>query len=507
MAAQEVVFVNPNLVLLKRDLFTTGIVYMPFGLAHLVGSVRASDYECLVIDAFGDKPNQHWVDGDFIYRGLQSSEVAGQIQEKRPEPPLAVFIYAINMTSHQSTISIIAEIRKHHEQVPITVVENSQAVTAYALESVQAEFYEAGADFIIMGEPEHRSLWVLEVLKTGAPRSKVLEHVGIGYIEGGQINYSLPKTNIPSLDILPLPAWDLFPVENYWRLKYSHGPLSASKYLPLLTSRGCPYPCRFCVIPKTNNLKWRSRSARHVVDEMQHWNKVWGIEEFHIEDVDPTVNEKRTRELCEEIIGRELKIRWKISSGTKVETIRKIETIDLMARAGCKYISISPESGSPRVMKLINKPFNYDHAIRLIAAMNQHGIRSQACFVLGFPGEDDADRKLTRNMVYDLTKAGVSEIALFIITPVPGSDICDTFDGYSNYSELNFSPTWRKDYETLNKFRVKLYRDFLLWKFWFHPFTMMKQPINFLRRRFETKMEMVPYRALHTKCLVKGLLT
>ena len=60
-----------------------------------------------------------------------------------------------------------------------------------------------------------------------------------------------------------------------------------------------------------------------------------------------------------------------------------------MARAGCRYISVSPESGSPRVMKLMGKSFKLEHATRLIRKMNRVGIRSQACFVLGFPGEED----------------------------------------------------------------------------------------------------------------------
>ena len=85
---------------------------------------------------------------------------------------------------------------------------------------------------------------------------------------------------INDLDSLPIPAWELFPLHNYWKLKYAHGPLSANRYLPMLTSRGCPYACRFCVIPKTNNLKWRARSATHVVDEMEHWFKKLGIREF-----------------------------------------------------------------------------------------------------------------------------------------------------------------------------------------------------------------------------------
>ena len=106
----------------------------------------------------------------------------------------------------------------------------------------------------------------------------------------------------------------------------------------------------------------------------EHFHK-FNVREFHIEDVNPTVNDKRTREICEEILARGLDVIWKISAGTKVETMRDERTIELMAKAGCKYISISPETGSPRVLDLINKPFKYGHAVNLVTKMNEVGIR------------------------------------------------------------------------------------------------------------------------------------
>lgn len=104
-------------------------------------------------------------------------------------------------------------------------------------------------------------------------------------------------------------------------------------------------------------------------------------------------------------------------------------------------------------------------------------------------------------MVIDLAKNGVDEIALFIISPVPGSKIFEQFSGYSSLSELNFTPTWRTDYKMLNTFRLKLYIQFIVWKFIFHPTKIFRQIYNFCLRRFETKMEMVPYKALRLKFL------
>jgi radical SAM superfamily enzyme YgiQ (UPF0313 family) len=151
----------------------------------------------------------------------------------------------------------------------------------------------------------------------------------------------------------------------------------------------------------------------------------------------------------------------------------------------------------------MRKPFNLEHAVRIVKRMNLTGIRSQACFVLGYPGETDEDLQMTWDLVHDLTRVGVDEIALFIITPVPGSSIYTQFGGYTSLSDLNFTPTWRPDYAKLSRFRLRLYAHFLWWKLRYHPFKLLKQPFNFLLRRFETKMEMVPYRAMMLRWMAR----
>jgi anaerobic magnesium-protoporphyrin IX monomethyl ester cyclase len=485
----SVVLINPHLVVQKNDPFTTGIVYMPIGLAYLASSLRASGNNVKVIDAFAAAPRQALTKDKFIFYGLS----VNQLIEKIPQDLEAVFIYAINLTNHLSTIGIVKIVKQSFPNVPIIIVENTQAVTAYALANVKDEFFQTGADYILTGESEVRGIKILAALKT-ASEEELKQIDGLG----SRDFYSPPNGYLDEkeLDALQFPAWELFPVANYWSLHFAHGPLSSKRYLPILTSRGCPYPCGFCVVPATNKQKWRSRSAKNVVDEIEHFGKTLGVYEFHLEDLDPTISDERVREICREIIKRKLKVIWKIAAGTKVETMRDEETIDLMAKAGCRYISISPETGSPRLLKLMRKPFNLEHAVRLVKRMNQVGIRSQACFVLGYPGETEEDLGMTWSLVKELTREGVDEIALFIITPVPGSSIHDQFSGYQSLSELNFSPTWRVDYLKLNKFRVRLYMNFLLWKLRYHPLKLIQQPVNFLLRRFQTKMEMVPYRAL-----------
>ena len=167
-----------------------------------------------------------------------------------------------------------------------------------------------------------------------------------------------------------------------------------------------------------------------------------------------------------------------------------------MYRSGCRYISISPESGSKKVMGDINKPFNLKHANKIIKRMNDKNIFSQACFVLGYLNEDKKDLADTKKLIFDLTKNGVDEIAIFIITPIPGSEIYDNFKGFKSLSELTFSPLWRSDYKKLNFIRLKFYIYFLFWKFIFHPKKVLSQILRFFSKKFYTKMEMIPYKFL-----------
>ncbi len=497
-----ITLINPNLIIQKSDLFTTGIVYMPIGLASFAATLRQNKMECNVIDAFGEKPMQFQENNNLLIRGMMPDEVVDQIQPNTK----AIAIYASNLTYHHAIVNIIKTVRPRFPNTPIILIENSQAVTAYSLRYVQEEFYDIGVDYIIAGDVEDRGIKLLSYIKKRMSKDDILKIDGIGFREKGVVHFTAPDHKIDDLNILPFPAWDLFPLENYWKLKYAHGPFETKRYLPLLTSRGCPYACSFCVIPETNKGQWRFRSPKNMVDEIEaHVNK-FGVREFHFEDVNPTVSESRIIEFCKELLERNLNIIWKISAGTKIETIKNKSTIDLMAKAGCKYISFSPESGSPHVLKLMNKPFDIGQAIHLLKRMNKAGIRTQACFVLGFPGETDEDRKMTWNLVRDLTKVGIDEIALFIITPVPGSSIFDQYTGYSDYSELNFSPTWRQDYKILNDFRLHLYKRFLFWKLCYHPLKIIRQITNFAFQKFETKMEMTPYRAFHTLLISRNII-
>lgn len=479
------VFINPQLYVQKNDKFTTGIVYMPIALAYLIAHFKGQNIKNQLFDLFGSSPE--------ICEEEKGNLVFGKKIEELNSVDLSntkcFFVYANQVANHLSVIRIIKYLKKKYPNIPVSVLENSQAVTAYSLSKIKKEFLDIGCDYIVLGDLENPALHLYRNLVKKKPTSEIRGIISKDFCND-RIDF------IENLDSLNIPAWDEFPLENYWNLGYAHGPLSSKKYIPILSSRGCPYPCNFCVIPKTNERRWRSRSPENVIKEIKFWKQKLGVKEFHFEDLNSTVNDKRTKKLCHLMIKEKLDVKWKIVAGTKVESIKDEETIQLLSKSGCNYISISPESGSKEIMKSIAKPFNYEHALIAVKKMNQEKIFTQACFIIGYPGETDDDLKKTKKMVFDLTKKGIDEIAVFIITPIPGSSIYDNFEGFESLQNLTFTPTWRKDYKKLARERLVIYSIFLFTKFFFHPFKIFRQIFNFFNKKFDTKMEMVPYKFL-----------
>jgi len=459
---------------------------MPITLAYINSYLKKNNIETKVIDLFSEQPKKYIIKNNYIEVGKNLEEFQNYLNEN-----CIYFIFANQVINHEVIINHVRFLKKKFSNSKVIIIENTQAVTAYSIRKIKNDFFKEKVDILICGDPEKTAFKVFKTLNSNGNISSIPNTITKDFDNS-------KKDNFENLDDIPFPDWEGFNLENYWNMKHSHGPLSAEKYLPLLTSRGCPYPCKFCVIPETTSRIWRGRSAINIVDEIEINIKKYKVYEYHLEDLNPTVNEKRIISFCDELIKRQIKINWKIVSGTKIESIKNLDTLNIMAKAGCKYISISPESGSAKVMKLINKPFNLEHAEKLITRMNKLNIKSQACFVLGFPGENDEDIKLTKEMIIRLTKRGLDEIALFIITPIPGSEIFENYQGYSSYSELNFSPIWRHDYKKLNKIRIKFYLTFLVIKSIYFPIKILKQIINFTNRRFETKMEMIPYKFFST---------
>lgn len=477
----KITLISLPLIGQKGDIFGN-IPSIPVAVPYLASYLRENHLDVNIVDAFGLAPSK-------VKQFKQKYMIAGlDVKETAEKVPLDSDIIGISVHSgmgHMFCSELISELKKKNEDF-IFIAGGAQPTTNYE------EFIKFGADFVVLGEGEESFFKLVQSLQG---QGKLEEIDGIAY--GDKVN---PKKNfIKDIDQLPFPAIDLLPLQNYWDLGYAHGPVKG-KYTFLITSRGCPYGCKFCAAPFLWQRRWRARSAKNVVDEMETFYNKYCITDFHIQDDNFTVNKQRVVDICKEIINRKLKIRWQLPAGTKIETYNE-EMLEWMAKSGCKYISFSPESGSKKVLKLMDKPFDFAHADKMVKKMNKLGIIKQACIVLGFPGELKEDRKETLKLLRHYTRLGVDEFVITIMAPLPGAEVYDKFkkgDNFENYEDLSFSPTWRKEYKQLHKFRMYMYLNFFILKMIFHPIKFIKQIPNILLKKFDTKIEMAVYRFFKT---------
>ena len=457
-----ILLINPRLVVQKHDTFTTGIVYMPIGLAYFSGGLAQLGIEHEVLDLFGMEPRSisrfedKWVFGKQLRLACESLNIE----------PDSIVVYANQAANHSDLTEILVEIRSLYPNTEIHLLENSQAVTAYSLESIKPFFRNIGVSSVITGTPD------------------------------SQINTFMRRFSTHVFgEVSPVPSWEKFPIANYWKYKLAHGPLTEEKYLPVLTSYGCPWGCTFCVVPATNLRKWTPRDSDEIYHEIQNSVEKYSVREFHFEDLNSSVSSQRMLELSAKL--KKLSITWKIVAGTKAETLDSYDTLKSLSVSGLRYFSFSPESGSSSVRREIGKRFNIIHSLRLIRWSRKLGIKTQACFVIGMPSEGLLDRFKSLLLIRTYTILGIDEIAIFIISPMPGSELFKRFE--VDLSRISFSPTWRSDYTFLSYVRLYWYANFLLLKFVFHPIEFFKSVIRYFKKSFHLKMELAPFRSFQWK--------
>ena len=247
-------------------------------------------------------------------------------------------------------------------------------------------------------------------------------------------------------------------------------------------------------MPETSNRQWRGNSPADVVEEIIALRDRFGVLDFQVEDLNPTVQHQRWEEICELLISRQAGIRFYFVSGTKAETLH-IDKIPLFARAGCRYLSISPESGSKELMQIIGKKFNYQHGIDLVRACRTHGIRTQACFLVGHPDEQEHDFMSSLDYLKKIVRNGLDEVAVFVVASFAGSGLYARNEiMLQNQSALpSFSPKGRVGYGNLNRRRKALIRTFFVEKLKC-GFDLWTQGVRALWGIPQTKMENLPRR-------------
>ena len=148
------IFINPQLIVQKNDKFTTGIVYMPITLAYVISNFKKENIQTKLIDLYGNNPTKCLEEDNYLIFG----ESIEAIDRNEFNDVNCIFINANQVGNHISILKIIKFLKTNYNEIPIVILENSQAVTAYSLVKIKDEFLNLGCDFILIGDLENISV-------------------------------------------------------------------------------------------------------------------------------------------------------------------------------------------------------------------------------------------------------------------------------------------------------------------------------------------------------------
>lgn len=265
----------------------------------------------------------------------------------------------------------------------------------------------------------------------------VLHHKREGIINGGVIK---------DLDSLPFPARELIPLYELRNLANIHGDTykGDGASTTLISSRGCPYRCSFCskVLPQTRYVRYRS--SRNVVDELEEVTSQFDIWHFRFVDDIFTVNRRRVYDLCALIKQRKLEIYWLCITRTDAVTANLLKT---MYEAGCREIHFGIESGSQRLLNLMNKQTTIETNLKAIKKTKKAGLKVKTFLMYGFPTETEEDIELTKKFVEEVQP---DKWTLSKFTLLPGSDMWQSPEKYGLISNSQTLPEQWYYYEETN---------------------------------------------------------
>jgi len=177
----------------------------------------------------------------------------------------------------------------------------------------------------------------------------------------------------------PSPAWDLLALEHYAL------PMVNKPYVLVETSRGCPYTCDFCVAPIHQGHKFRERSAKALVDEIERSHRELGVDFFYLWGDTVTLNVKSFTAFCDELIARNLPIQW--FGNARADNLTDPAFVHRLKKSGCWMLALGIESESEDVRKDMTKRLERQKIQAAFQNMRQAGVKSFAFFIFGYPGE------------------------------------------------------------------------------------------------------------------------
>ena len=240
---------------------------------------------------------------------------------------------------------------------------------------------------------------------------------------------------IADLDTLPWPSYDYFINQDYIFdiAMFDMKPTVVS----VNSSRGCPYGCTFCGTQAIWGRRYRIFSAEKIYDYIRELRARHNVRGIYFREDNFICNVKRVTTFCHLILRDDFPVEWACEA--RVDTLdRHPEMLEQMASAGCRGLYIGVESGSPRVLELMNKQITVEQIERVFAASKKYGVKTYASMCYGIPGETPEDREETRRMLERIKPDAISEAVFIGIPKSPLYDWMRENNAYYHEDERRF---------------------------------------------------------------------
>ncbi|OGJ86620.1 MAG: hypothetical protein A2268_12995 [Candidatus Raymondbacteria bacterium RifOxyA12_full_50_37] len=366
----------------------SGTLYYPMWLAYAVGYLEQQGHEIRFIDAPA--------------LNLHMDEVLARLGGFSP----GLVIMNTSTPSIYNDIAMAGEIKKAFASAFVVFV--GPHVSALPAETLgHGDFVDA----IAIGEFDQTVVDLAMAIEQGKEIAGV---AGIVYKKEGASVFTALRTFLTDLDALPFVSSVYKKHLDHTRYFYSH---SQHPIVTIVTGRGCPFKCTYCVYPQTmHGNRFRSRSVEKVADEFAYiYGQFPDVREIMIEDDTFTVNRQRCRDLAMLLIRRGLnRIPWSANSRADVD----YETMALLKKAGCRLFCVGFESGDQTILDNIKKGTDLVKIRAFARDARQAGILVHGCFMVGNRGETRATLRKTLDLALELNP---DTVQFFPIMVYPGT--------------------------------------------------------------------------------------
>ncbi len=362
--------------------------YIPLGILYLSAFLEKNGIENEVFDS--------------TFASMEALQT--QILSQKPKI-LAIYV---NLMTKLNVLKIIHFV-KENEALQETKIILGGPEVRYNAEG----FLQAGADVLVVGEGEETTL-ELATLFLEKREAGFAEIAGIAYFSAEKaVIFTPERAKLKDIDVLPPPNRHKVNLHLYldaWKKHHGKSAISVS------TMRGCPYTCKWCS-RAVYGLSYRRTSAAKVVAELQSIQDAYKPDSLWFVDDVFTISHKWLREFAEELAKKNLLIPYECI--TRADRLNE-EVIDLLKETGCFRVWIGAESGSQKVIDLMDRRVDVNKVREMIRLAEEKGIEAGTFIMLGYPGETQADIEET---VHHLKSANPSHFTITVAYPIKGTEL------------------------------------------------------------------------------------